>query len=104
MNKDGKRTDPLVTDAMRNEIDALRAAYRNKRRMIAECKVNVTAFMDGTIENWPRNIQDGVYAALERTSLGRGYTIRVSYCDRDWDAEGEQYFLHIIATGEATVQ
>lgn len=103
MSDDGRAVTPFVTDAMRNEIEALRAQYRNKRRMIAECKVNVTAFMDGTIENWPSNIQDGIYAALEKTSLGRGYTIRISYCDVDHDTPG-QFFVHIIATGEATIQ
>lgn len=102
MSEDGERVNPLLTDDMRREIDALRNKYRHRKRMIAECKVNVTAFMDGTIENWPNNIQDGIYAALEKTSLGRGYKIEVSYCDQDHDNGG--WFIHVIATGTATVQ
>lgn len=94
--------EPIITEEMRNQIEALRNQYRHKKRMIAEMKANVTAFMDGTIENWPSNIQDGVYAALERTSLGRGYTIRISYCDVNHDDGG--FFIHVIATGEKTVQ
>ena len=102
MSEDGKAVVPHVSEDMRNQIEALRKQYKNKRRMIAEMKANVTAFMDGTIENWPRNIQDRIYAALEQTSLGRGYKIQISYCDEDHDNGG--WFVHVIATGVATVQ
>lgn len=102
-SEDGKRVAPLVTEAMRNEIEALRKQYRHRKHMIAEMKADVTAFMEGTIENWPRNIQDGIYAALERTSLGRGYTICMSYCDENPDEPGK-YFVHVVATGTKTVQ
>jgi hypothetical protein len=102
MSEDGKRVEPLITPEMRNQLAAIRKQYASKQTMIAECKVNVTAFIDGTIENWPNNIQDGIYAALERTSLGRGYTIVMSYCDIDYDNGG--YFLHIVATGTKSIQ
>lgn len=96
--------EPHVSPEMRAKIDAIRAQYRNKRRYLAECKADVTAHMEGTIENWPANIQDGIYAALARTSLGSKYEIKISYCDRNWDKDqpdgSPQYFVHVIATAE----
>lgn len=95
--------DPRITPELRAQMDALRAKFKNKKRMIAECKVNITGPLEGTIDSWPAKIQDGIYLALETRSAESGvkYEIKVSYCDRTPE---DGWYIHVIATAETTIQ
>lgn len=62
----------------------------------------VTAPLDGEIQDWPANIQDAIYEALERMSqrVQLPLTIVASYCAIDY-GESKEYdrpYLHIIAS------
>lgn len=57
------------------------------RPCFCELIVNVSAVMPGSITDWPANVQDGVYAALERVIMRSHipYEIVASYSDVDVD-------------------
>lgn len=93
--------DPIVTDEMRQQLAVIRNQYKTEQRYIAELKANVTGYMEGTIENWPSHIQDQVYKALDRTSLGSKYEIKMSYCDHTPE---DGFFVHVIATAMVKLQ
>lgn len=62
----------------------------------------VTNFVEGSIDDWPANIQDAVYKALEQKAkqVELPLTIVASYCDIDYgDTQGQDRpFLRIIAS------
>lgn len=65
----------------------------------------ISAPLEGELADWPANIQDAVYAALERKSkdVELPLAIVASRCDIDHDAEAEgrphqKFFLHIVAS------
>lgn len=63
---------------------------------------NVTGFMEGDISNWPNNIQDAIYAALERLAqkVQLPLAIVLSYCDIDYGDTKEQDkpYVHVVAS------
>lgn len=63
---------------------------------MAELVVDVTARMEGSIKDWPANIQDPIYKALADLSLRvkRNYQIVSSYSDTDIDSGP---YVHVIA-------
>ena len=68
-----------------------------------ELNVTVSHFLEGSVEDWPSNIQDGVYAALERKAVETALPLVIvkSHCDVDHDKEeGEdgRFFLRVIAS------
>lgn len=59
----------------------------------------------GELADWPANVQDAVYAALERKAaeVELPLAIVASRCDIDHDAEADgrphqKFFLHIVAS------
>lgn len=58
--------------------------------------------LEGELNDWPANIQDAVYAALERKAkeVELPLAIVASRCDIDHDATDPQrkFFLHIVAS------
>lgn len=61
--------------------------------------------LEGELADWPANIQDAVYAALEAKAKEVELPLAVvaSRCDIDHDAEAEgrptqKFFLHIVAS------
>jgi hypothetical protein len=100
MSNDGKIVAPLVTDEMRNQLEALRKQFGGPRkRYIAELKVNVSGFIEGTIDLWPSHIRGPIYDELGK--LARPYKIRFSYCDQTPE---DGFFLHVVATCEVLEQ
>lgn len=73
------------------------------RTYIAECVVNTTAVLEGHFNDWPANIQDGLYRALENIKLttGRDYHIVMSRSDRDVDSGP---YIHVIAAATVFMQ
>lgn len=67
-----------------------------------DCVQYVTAYLPGELDDWPSNIQDLVYAALERMAHRAQLPLKVvmAYCNRDIDAESVEpkYYVHIIAS------
>lgn len=63
----------------------------------------VTGFMPGEIQDWPANIQDEVYKALERKSHQERRDLKIvrSYCDKEVDEQ--LYYVHVIAICMETV-
>ena len=64
---------------------------------------NVNGWLDGTIDDWPANIQDVLYAALERKAKEVQLPIVIVYskCEIDPDVpEGSpgHFYLHVIAS------
>lgn len=63
----------------------------------------VTGFIPGEIQDWPADIQDEVYRALERKSRQERLNLKIvrSYCDKEVD---EQFFyVHVVAICRETV-
>lgn len=62
----------------------------------------VSGFLEGGIDDWPANIQDAIYKALEAKShaVQLPLTIVMSYCDADVDSEDprKKFFVRIIAS------
>ena len=62
----------------------------------------VSGFLEGELNDWPANIQDAVYAALERKAREVELPLKVvhSYCNEDIDSTDAQkrFYLHIIAS------
>lgn len=66
-------------------------------RRVFELRVDCTAYLPGELTDWPPNIQDGIYAAMERlckTAALKKIYILQSRCGRD--VKEEPY--HIIVT------
>jgi hypothetical protein len=63
---------------------------------VAELVANVTARLDGSINDWPANIQDQIYMALERQSHRSrvNFSIIQSYSDVDVDSGP---YVHVVA-------
>lgn len=63
----------------------------------------VSAPLPGGMDDWPANIQDQIFAALEAKSkqVELPLVITGSYCGTDYaDTEGQpdKYYLHIVAS------
>lgn len=71
--------------------------FRLAAARVFELRVDVTAYLEGELEDWPPNIQDGIYAAMERlykaTKIKRMYILQ-SRCGRDVPEEP----YHLIVT------
>lgn len=68
-----------------------------------EIVVHVSGWLEGTLEDWPANIQDGVYKALEDKSkeVELPLAIVFSKCDHEPtlpDDHPQKFYLHIIAS------
>lgn len=68
-----------------------------------EVDVPISAPLEGELNDWPANIQDGIYAALERIAEREQLPLAIvhSRCDVDHDvAEGApgRYYLHVVAS------
>lgn len=65
-----------------------------------ECIQYVTGPLDGTLEDWPAQIQDAAHAAMERKSQEEQIplTVVAAYCDKDHDAidPRKTWFVRII--------
>jgi hypothetical protein len=70
--------------------DAPGITIRLRKTRIFECVVDVTSYLPGELGDWPANIQDGVYAAME-AALTKYKIKRVdvvsSRCGRDEPTE-----------------
>lgn len=62
-----------------------------------EITANVTGRLEGSLEDWPAQMQDTVYLALERKAeeVGRPLAIIASVCD--WD-EDHGWYVRIVAS------
>lgn len=67
-----------------------------------ECKVEVDGLLEGELQDWPANIQDGIFAALERKSQEVELPLCIVYCackntyNDDGIADG--YYIHVVAS------
>ena len=68
-----------------------------------EIVVHVSGWLEGSLSDWPANIQDGVYKALEDKSkeVELPLAIVFSKCDHDPDLPNDhpqKFWLHIVAS------
>lgn len=69
-----------------------------------EILVYVTGWLEGTLSDWPANVQDVVAEALERKSKEVELPLAIVYskCDHDPDIEDiahpRKFWLHIVAS------
>ena len=69
-----------------------------------EVKVYVNGYVEGGLADWPANVQDAIYEALEKKSdeVQLPLTVVHSYCDIDhgeaMDGSQDRFFLHVIAS------
>lgn len=67
-----------------------------------EIDVDVTGFLEGTINDWPSHIQDGIYEALEKKAQEEELMLVIVYsaCKIDYgdDKTKDRIFLHVIAS------
>lgn len=65
-----------------------------------ESKVQVTGYLEGTIKDWPAQIQDGIYAAMEVKSQEVELPLALvhSSCECMYNDEGkvDGYFIYIV--------
>lgn len=62
--------------------------------------VPVSAYLAGEITDWPANIQDGIYKAIERKQAEEREQLSIIKSECEWE-EDEGYFLvHVILHGE----
>lgn len=66
---------------------------------------HISGPLEGELDDWPANIQDAIFKALEDKSKEVELPLRIvhSYCGIDHDAEVEgrphqKFYLHIIAS------
>ena len=61
---------------------------------VADLVVDVSARLDGELKDWPKHMQDQVYAAIEALDerTGRSYEVLRSFCD--WD-DDHKWFVHV---------
>lgn len=64
---------------------------------------NVSGWLDGSIDDWPANIQDVLYAALERKAKKVELPICIVYskCEEDPDVplgSPGHFYVHVIAS------
>lgn len=82
---------------MKNGMPALRANIK-----LFDLVVDVDGPLEGELKDWPNNIQDQVYAALERAShkVQLPLTIVASKCDVDYGGTGQadRFFVHCVAS------
>ena len=71
---------------------------------VVDLVVDVSARLAGNIEDWPANIQDGVYKALADKchDAHADFKIVQSYSDIEYDT-GVPY-IHVIAVATQTIQ
>lgn len=64
----------------------------------------VTSPLEGELDDWPANIQDAIYAALERKAKDVQLPIKIvlAYCDVDYDLDPAKvpsvYFVRVVAS------
>ena len=62
----------------------------------------VTGYVDGGMDDWPTNLQDRIYAALERKAHEVQLPLKIvhSYCNEDIDStdERKRFYVHVIAS------
>lgn len=68
-----------------------------------EVVVSVTSFMQGKIDDWPSNVQDHVYGALERKSREEGIPLVIVYSESKVDPDvpegmAGRFYIHVIAS------
>lgn len=68
-----------------------------------EVIVDVSVPLEGTLDDWPPLIQDGIFSALEAKAHEEQLPLLIvaSRCDEDHDVPKGQigrYFLHVIAS------
>lgn len=64
----------------------------------------VTAPLEGELDDWPANIQDAIFAALERKAKSVQLPLKIvlAYCDMDYDLDASKvpsvYFVRVVAS------
>lgn len=83
-----------MTDQPPRILHRTHATAELARPRIFECRVDVTGFLEGELPDWPPNIQDGIYAAMERlckiTKIKKLFMLQ-SRCGRD--VPDEPYYV-----------
>lgn len=62
-----------------------------------ECIVNVSGHLDGGLDDWPSNIQDGVYKALEDTAAREKLPLAVVYSACEYDIDDGHYLRIVLS-------
>lgn len=87
---------------MQNQRDHAKSLLQAPGIRTFEIVQYVTGFMEGGVDDWPANMQDAIYAALERKAHEVQLPLKIvhSYCDEDIDSEDERkrFYVHIIAS------
>ena len=68
----------------------------------ADLAVHVDSRVEGSLADWPSNIQDGVLKALavHEAKHGRSYKIISSWCDQDFHGK---WYLRVVAQAEEII-
>jgi hypothetical protein len=70
---------------------------RVRKTRVFECVVDVSGYLAGELKDWPANIQDGIYKAMEKMLLQHNVkrvVVIKSHCGRDTPLEP----YHIVVT------
>ena len=81
---------------MTNEIDTALIQQQTGIKTY-QLVVSVTSYMEGTLDDWPNNIQDGVLEALEKMAQKAEHPLTVVYsaCAQDFGSEDDNPTFHI---------
>jgi len=69
---------------------------------VFEIKANVDGYLPGELQDWPANIQDVIYQAMEHALKKykvHSWKVMQSRCGRDVDEE--PYYIHIVLMEES---
>jgi hypothetical protein len=89
----------VATEPNDRAISAIKVKLKAPRAF--DLVVDITGRLEGDIDDWPANIQDGIYRALHRIGKEKGiWSMRIvqSRCGRD--APDENWYIHVVAVEE----
>jgi len=76
------------------------------RGRVYELRADVTGYLPGGLKDWPPNIQDEIYAAMERLQTRtkiKAFDVIQAFCSRDDSAEPYYVIVTLVEHKPATI-
>lgn len=61
--------------------------------------VPVSAYLEGEITEWPANIQDGLYKAIEQKQAEENEQLNIIHSECTYEADEGYFLVHVILHG-----
>jgi hypothetical protein len=76
------------------------------RGRVYELRANVTGYLPGGLSDWPPNIQDEIYAAMQRLQTKtkiREFDVLQAFCTKDVDDEPYYVVVTVVEKKKPTI-